>query len=168
MRPPAPLGWPNGQFRCPSALEGTVCAQASSVIAFERSAARGGSPPGGPMRLQPPCLATESVRCDSNGPSDRDGIDCPSIQAAEARLRSLCSRAEMLGSASRRAEDARKCSDRASSPEIALTSSDATTKCLDQRITSKRLLKHRRWPGTADMATNRGLIGRLSGARFSG
>ena len=26
------------------------------------------------MRLQPPCLATESVRCDSNGPSDRDGI----------------------------------------------------------------------------------------------
>ena len=26
------------------------------------------------MRLQPPCLATESVRCDSNGPSDRYGI----------------------------------------------------------------------------------------------
>jgi len=164
MRPPAPLGWPNGQFRCPSALEGTVCAQASSVIAFERSAARGGSPPGGPMRLQPPCLATESVRCDSNGPSDRDGI-APRYKLLKRASGAFvparrCSEA--------RREDARKCSDRASSPEIALTSSDATTKRLDQRITSKRLLKHRRWPGTADMATNRGLIGRLSGARFSG
>ena len=42
-RLPAPLGWAIGQLRCPSAPEGTWCAQASSNIASERSAMVGGS-----------------------------------------------------------------------------------------------------------------------------